>query len=126
MRTFGKILAEARKKKRITLRELAEWTNIPASVLSETEHGRRLPPKDETALTTLAKILDLDFETIKNSASKERLIRRSDLPQKLFRVDPELAWSFCRAVDEMPEHDLEKLMKELLQKYSDKNKEVAI
>lgn len=125
MRTFGKTLAEARKKKRITLRELSGWTDIPASVLSETEHGRRLPPTDDAVLKTLAKILSLDFETIKNSATRERMIRKSDLPQKLFRVDPELAWSFCRAVDEMPEHDLEKLMKELLEKYSDQSKEVS-
>ncbi len=122
MQTFGRMLAEARKKKRITLRELSGWTKIPASVLSETEHGRRLPPQDETSLTALAKLLDLDFDRIKELVTRERLVRKSDLPQKLFRIDPDLAWSFCRAVDEMPENDLEQFMKELLEKFSDSNK----
>lgn len=123
MSTFGRIIWEARKKKRITLRELAGWTKISASVLSETEHGRRLPPENEPSIIALAKILDLNPQTLKELSEKERLISKSDLPKKLFRVDPELAWSFCRVVDEMPERDLEKFLKELLERYSDQNKE---
>jgi transcriptional regulator with XRE-family HTH domain len=124
MSSFGNLIEQARRAKRITLRELAGWVGLKPSALSEMEHGRRLPPKKEEQIVSLAKILEIEKNKLKEVALRERTMKKSKMSEKLYNVDPDLAWGFCRAVEEMPKNELEDFMKELLEKYQKKQQEV--
>lgn len=56
--SFGKFIADKRKKLEITLREMAAELGIAPAYLSDIEKGRRYPP-DMDRLMQIAKILKL-------------------------------------------------------------------
>ena len=66
---FGQILADARKKANLSLRELAvkikkeDGTSISPQYLNDLEHDRRNPPSD-FLLQQLAKALDIPINTL--------------------------------------------------------------
>jgi transcriptional regulator with XRE-family HTH domain len=47
--TFGELISSARKKKRLSQRELAAQIGISGPYLNDIEHGRRNPPSGELA-----------------------------------------------------------------------------
>ena len=52
---FGDMVGTARRYRRITLKELGGAVGLGASIISEMEHGHRLPPSDESVIIKLAK-----------------------------------------------------------------------
>jgi transcriptional regulator with XRE-family HTH domain len=56
--SFGELIAETRKKKGMSQKELAVSVGVSAPYLNDIEHGRRNPPAEEIVLK-LAQILDL-------------------------------------------------------------------
>ncbi len=57
---FGDMVGSARRARRITLKELGTAIGLGASIISEMEHGHRLPPADSTVVEKFAKFLGLD------------------------------------------------------------------
>ncbi len=97
---FGELMAKARRQKGMTLRQLSKEIGGQPSFWSEIESGRRLPPKNEEILKNLASVLGLDSEKIKESAQMERMRKNSPIIDKIYNSDPDLAWGFCRAVED--------------------------
>lgn len=56
---FGRRIAESRRAKRLSVRELAKMIGMDFTRLSKIEHGDRPPPEPEY-IARLAKALDLD------------------------------------------------------------------
>jgi transcriptional regulator with XRE-family HTH domain len=103
MKTFGTIIAEARRPKGLSQRELAakvkkeDGQAISAQYLNDIEHDRRNPP-NEYLIAQFAHELDLDKDvlclaagTIPQDVQKSRLrtltgfSRRSELSERLSR-----------------------------------------
>ena len=61
--TFGQFIRKRREEKDFSLRELARKVNCSAAFLSDIELGRRFP--SEQVLKTIAKVLDVSTETLK-------------------------------------------------------------
>ena len=111
--TFGQILYEARKTKRLTLRKLGKLVNLSPSFLSEIERGKRLPPKDEESIRDLAIVLNLNQDTFLESARKERILRKPELFQKLYSRNQSLAWGLYRAIEEDDDTALDRVLRAL-------------
>ena len=69
MRTFGEVIAEARKKAKLTQRQLAarikneEGRHISGPYLNDIEHGRRGAPPDYV-IAQLARLLHLQLDVL--------------------------------------------------------------
>ncbi len=111
---FGDLISRARGIKKITLRKLSELVGLSASFLSEIEHGRRMPPKDEDRIRNLSLVLDIDEDELIEAARRERLKKRPKFFDKLFETDKELAWGFYRAAEEATEDDLQEAFRKAL------------
>ncbi len=61
MPSFGKLLKEARIRKKLTLREVAEFVGVSAMYISQLEHEERVPTKSQY-LPKISVILGLDPE----------------------------------------------------------------
>lgn len=59
MKTFGEIIKDARKEKRITQRDLAKMISVDFTYISKIETGALEPPS-ESVIDKIAKILELD------------------------------------------------------------------
>lgn len=59
LKTFGHIIKEARKIKRITQRDLANKIGVDFTYISKIETGALEPPS-ETVINKIAQILDID------------------------------------------------------------------
>lgn len=104
---FGEILADRRKAKGMTLRKLGSFLGLSPSFLSEIEHGKRRPPEDTKKIEHMALILGLEPDQLAQAALKERA--RRDHPKvlkKIFDVDEDMAFGFCRAAEEATKDDL--------------------
>lgn len=116
MGKFGELLQEARKRKGLTLRKLAQFTKMQPSLLSEIENGRRMPPKEdkvEEIADDLAFILGVNREELIEAARLDRNMRK---PVFLDRLDQNLAWSLCRAAENVSEDKLNDAFKDILDK----------
>ncbi|MFW5489426.1 MAG: helix-turn-helix domain-containing protein [Desulfovibrio sp.] len=102
---FGEIVGKARRNKGLTLKKLSQFVGIGPSILSEIEHGRRLPPKDTNKLKDLAIILGLDQTKMLDSAKIERQATKPKLFDRLYAINPEAALGLCRAQDEPTDED---------------------
>lgn len=110
---FGEIVSRARIGKGLSLRKLGQFINMQPSMLSEIEHGRRLPPSEEERIEHLAHVLGIDPKELVDAAKIERSIKR---PRFLERLDQDLAWSLCRAAENAPPDKLNEAFKEMLDK----------
>ena len=115
VRRFGKVLAEARKDKKITLRKLGQLVGLSPSFLSEIEMGRRLPPKDEGKIGDLAVVLNIDKDEFLSVAREERAVQRPKLFERLFNTNQDLAWGLYRAAEEASDDSLERAVQKLLE-----------
>lgn len=66
------LLKNAREKKGLKTRELAQLLGIDQALISKFENGSRKPTKEQ--ITKLASILDIDFETLMVIWLKERIL----------------------------------------------------
>ncbi len=114
--SFGGLIAEARKRKRITLRKLSQLVGLSPSFLSELEQGRRQPPKKAEKIVSLSITLGIDHDELLGAAEKERAKKKSPLfMDKLFQRNEDLAWGLCRAANDADEDELEKAFKQALE-----------
>jgi transcriptional regulator with XRE-family HTH domain len=104
---FGQMLETARQAKRITLRKLGQLVGLSPSYLSEIEHGRRLPPKDEEKIQDLAVVLNLDEDELIKAAKRERIKKGPKIFNKLFSADQDLAWGLYRAAEDASDDDIQ-------------------
>lgn len=111
--TFGEIMSQARVRKGLSLRKLGQFVKMQPSLLSEMEHGRRLPPGEEERIEHLALVLGLDPKELNEAARIERSIKK---PQFMDKLDKDLAWSLCRAAEDVSEEQLNEAIKSMLEK----------
>lgn len=105
MSIFGKMIEEARRQKRLTLRKLGQLVGLAPSFLSEIENGKRLPPKDEDKINDLAIVLNVDADKLIDAAREDRV----KLKPKIFeRLDRDLAWGLCRESEAVSDDTLQK------------------
>ena len=86
---FGEFISRKRKKKKITLRKMAEMLNVSAPFLTDVEKDRR-NPFDMDKLTKLAEILGLSKEDnalMLDLAGKKRNAVAPDLPDYIIQRD---------------------------------------
>lgn len=69
MKTFGQIIKEARKEKRITQRDLGKMIDVDFSYISKIETGALEPPS-EVVISKIAQILEIDTNELFISAKK--------------------------------------------------------
>ncbi len=69
LKTFGHIIKEARKIKRITQRDLANKIGVDFTYISKIETGALEPPS-ETVINKIAQILDIDANELFLAAKK--------------------------------------------------------
>jgi transcriptional regulator with XRE-family HTH domain len=98
---------KSRQAKRITLRKLGQLVGLSPSYLSEIEHGRRLPPKDEEKIQDLAVVLNLDEDELIKAAKRERIKKGPKIFNKLFSADQDLAWGLYRAAEDASDDDIQ-------------------
>lgn len=112
MSIFGKMIEEARKQKKLTLRKLGQLVGLAPSFLSEIENGKRLPPKDENKINDLAIVLSVDADNLLRAAREDRV----KLKPKLFeRLDHDLAWGLCRESEDVSDDTLQKAFAKALE-----------
>lgn len=115
---FGRMLLEGRTSIRVTFRELGRLIDLPPSVLSEMENGRRLPPSDTGKVEKLANFLGLDKISFLQAATEARRSHQGGSEKRLHKVDPDLAGSFARLVNEWDDDELKEKIQEFVNKYS--------
>lgn len=118
---FSALLEDARRKKQITLRKLAQLVPLKPSVISEMEHGRRKPPKDEQTILSLAKVLDIPKEVLLQAARVERRVSSSKLSKRLQQINPNLAWGLSRVAEDASDKELEAVFSQALDRLQQKD-----
>lgn len=68
MKTLGERIFEARKAKRMSLRQLSDLAALSPMFISQVENGRRTPVNGRS-IAALAKALDLDEKNLKETAA---------------------------------------------------------
>lgn len=68
---FGSLLREARTRKGISQRDLAETLGFSSPYISDIEHGRRHPFSDDT-LVKLSPMLGVSLERLRHAAQVSR------------------------------------------------------
>ena len=94
---FGDLIAQARKAKRITLRDLGLMLGVSPGYISEIEHGKRLPPAKDDLLRKFSKKLGLELNELEESARLERSTRSPGFLEKALGTNRELAMNLYRA-----------------------------
>lgn len=107
METFGELLQEYRKNKKISLRSLAKELNISPTFLSDIENDRRLPPTSEKNYTIMHEICHLlnlsesENERLKLAADKS--LNKKGMIAKDFEqymeVSPKAQIAMRKAID---------------------------
>jgi transcriptional regulator with XRE-family HTH domain len=114
--SFGSLIAEARRHKKLTLRKLSQLVGLSPSFLSELEQGRRQPPKKAEKIVNLSVTLGIDHDKLLGAAEKERSKKKSPLfMDKLFQTNEDLAWGLCRAANDADKDELEEAFKQALE-----------
>jgi transcriptional regulator with XRE-family HTH domain len=115
---FGELFGEARRRRGVTLRQIQQAIGYAPSFWSEIESGRRLPPSDEGVLRKISKFLDIKEAELIKAAQTDRVKKDTSVMEKLYNVDPELAWGFFRAMessddDKILKYEFNKLLEAL-------------
>ena len=117
---FGSMIGGARRARRITLKELGAAIGLGASIISEMEHGHRLPPADPSVVERFAKFLGLDSLELQDHARIERKARRASVESRLFNINPELACGFAREVEGLDDDELSEFLADALKSFQEK------
>ena len=110
MTSFGETLRKARVDRRVTLRQLSEFTKRSIGYLSDIEQGRRRPPDLET-VNKIEKLLGIDDGSLVNMALKMRKNISSDVNAVLYKY-PLLSEALLRADDT----DMKTLINSMIEK----------
>lgn len=112
---FGDMIGGARRARRMTLKELGTAIGLGASIISEMEHGHRLPPADPTVVERFAKFLGLEPLELQEHARIERKARKASVESRLFGINPELACGFAREVEGLDDAELSEFLANVLE-----------
>lgn len=113
LKRIGQRIIRAREQKALTQKGLADLINLPASVLSNIEKGKRLVPKLKRAL--FAKHLELAEEELQPSS----LVAIQEVRQNLRALEKQMGIGF-RSLQALPEEAKQELIakyKELKERY---------
>ena len=105
--TFGQVFKNARKKAKKTLREASEHVGLTIGNISDIEHSRRRPPKEEV-LSKLERFYDLSKNYLVNAAKKEWKI--PDEAVSIYSKRPELSMSLLRYSENISDNKLKKII----------------
>ncbi len=112
---FGDLIAQARKARRITLRDLGLMMGVSPGYISEIEHGRRLPPAKEDMLQKFARKLGMSLNELEAAAKIERSSRSPGFIEKALGQNRELAMNLYRAGENASEDDWKKAIEKAIQ-----------
>jgi transcriptional regulator with XRE-family HTH domain len=105
--TFGQVFKNARKEARKTLREAAEHVQMSIGNISDIEHSRRRPPREEI-LSELEKFYGLQRNYLVQAAKREWKI--PDDAISIYSKRPELTMSLLRASSSFSNSELRKII----------------
>lgn len=106
---FGQVFKNARKQAKKTLREAAEHVGMTMGNISDIEHSRRRPPKEEVILK-LERFYRVPKNYLVNAAKKEWKI--PDEAISIYSRKPQLTMSLLRLSKDLNENDLKKIIDE--------------
>ncbi len=98
-RVLGRLLAEARKQKQLSLRDVQEATGIPFTWIARTEQGHYTRPAPER-LTRLAELLGVDARVMDEATSGE-MAGQLPQPRTYFRAKYNLSASEIARLEEV-------------------------
>lgn len=107
--TFGQVFKDARKKAEKTLRETAEHIGMSIGNISDIEHSRRRPPREEI-LRAFEKFYKVPKDHLVRAAKSEWKIPAETM--SIYSKRPELTMSLLRASSLFSDNDLKKLIEE--------------
>ena len=107
MKSFGEAFKEARKKKRITLRKIADFVGKSIGYLSDIEHDRKGPPP-LPVVEQIENILGMRDHFLLNLAADIRRQKPTDFTKRI-QMRPILSELLLRA-DEQSDEELEKIL----------------
>jgi len=108
MAQFGDALRQARMERRMKLRELSEFVGKSVSYLSDIEHNRRRPPKED-----IVALLEQALQLPAGHLGKIASLVRSRAPREMARrisAAPRLSEVLLRADQDLTESEFEQLM----------------
>jgi transcriptional regulator with XRE-family HTH domain len=106
---FGEVLKKARKKAGKTLMDVADHCGLTIGNLSDIEHGRRRPPKEEILLD-LEYYLGVPKKRLINAAKKNWKVPHAAI--SIFMKRPAATMSLLRSTENMSESELKQLIVE--------------
>jgi transcriptional regulator with XRE-family HTH domain len=107
--TFGQVFKKARKKAEKTLREAAEHVGMTIGNISDVEHSRRKPPREEV-LMKLEKFYGVEKNYLVNAAIEEW--KMPDEAVSIYSRRPELTMSLLRLSTDFPDKELQKMIED--------------
>jgi transcriptional regulator with XRE-family HTH domain len=105
--TFGQVFKRARKEGKKTLREAAEHVEMSIGNISDIEHSRRRPPREEI-LRVFEKFYGVDKDYLVSAAKSEWKI--PDAAISIYSKRPELTMSLLRASSSFSNDELKKVI----------------
>lgn len=108
MRTFGELIKEARKEKKITQRELASLIGVDFTYISKIETGALEPPSEEV-IKKISKILDIDENELFIAAKKvptefkDTIMEEDSTANMFFRKYPSLTQEQLKKIEKIIE-----------------------
>ena len=117
---FGIALRKIRLDRQLLLKEMAEALDVTSAFLSSVETGKRKVPKDFVSkLCSLYNLTSVECDTLERaSAMTQQEIRIS--MENATRSQRELAFSLAKALDDLTDDDVERIMNAINQR-GDKN-----
>lgn len=113
MKTFGSVLKMARKTARKTLQEVADAAGISVSVISDIEHGRRIPPAKDR-VEKIERLLGVKRHELCAIAEKEKTAPKRF--RSIFKERPGTYNALLRATMELDDNQLKALIDEVIKK----------
>lgn len=109
---FGQELKSARKAAGKKLREVADYSGLTISIVSDLEHGRRRPPSSET-IKKIENFLGVVNGRLCKSAAHETEIKTN--VREIFSRRPELSYALLRAAEGLSDEEVNGLIKTMSQ-----------
>lgn len=106
---FGQVFKNARKHAKKTLREAAEHVGLTIGNISDIEHSRRRPPREEV-LIRLEELYGTAKDYLVNTAVEEW--KMPDEAVSIYSKRPELTMSLLRVSTELTDKELQKIIQD--------------
>ena len=110
MESFGRILKEVRKAKKLTLQEIGNYIGKSVGYISDIEHERKGPPDLET-VRKIEECMGITDDSLVSLASKLRRKISPNVTQRI-KMRPKLSELLLRA-DTLSDKELESLINKL-------------